>query len=124
MPGAEQGRYWFRGQVQPRTPKETGRSVSTYIAGPMTGLPEFNYPAFAAAAKVLRDKGVDAVSPAELDDGSTGKSWDYYMRLGLRALLDCDEMVLLPGWEDSRGARLERQVAEALGMRITEWVAA
>lgn len=94
--------------------------MTTYIAGPMSGLPEFNYPAFTAAAAALRAQGTSVVSPTELHDGDTGRPYDFYLRLGLRALLDCDEMVLLPGWENSRGARLERQIAQALGMHITE----
>ena len=43
------------------------------------------------------------------------------MRLGLRGLLDCDEIVMLPGWERSRGARLEHLVAVELGMTVTLW---
>lgn len=97
--------------------------MKTYIAGPMTGIPEFNYPAFNAVAAQLRAEGVEVVNPAEQDSGSTGKPWDFYMRLGLRGLLECDAVVLLPGWKASRGARLERLIAEELGMRITEWVA-
>jgi hypothetical protein len=94
--------------------------MATYIAGPMTGYPEFNYPAFAAAAAELRAQGIDVRSPHENDDGSTGKPWDFYMRLALRMMLDCDEVLLLPGWEESRGARLERYVAEQLGMKVSE----
>lgn len=97
--------------------------MTIYIAGPMTGLPEFNYPAFNNAAAALRVHCADVVSPTELHDGDTSRPYDYYLRLGLRALLDCDEIVLLPGWENSRGARLELAVAEALGMKVTEWPA-
>ena len=95
--------------------------MTAYIAGPMTGLPEFNYPAFNAVAAELRNSGVDVVSPTELHDGDTSRPYDYYLRLGLKALLDCDEIVLLPGWENSRGARLELAVAEALSMKVTKW---
>jgi hypothetical protein len=97
--------------------------MTTYIAGPMTGIPEFNYPAFNAAAAELRARGYTVVSPTELHDGDTSRPYDFYLRLGLRALLDCDEIVLLPGWEDSRGACLEREIAQALGMAITHWAA-
>lgn len=94
--------------------------MTTYIAGPMTGLPEFNYPAFHAAAEELRAKGVEVENPAENDSGSSGKSWDFYIRLALTQLLKCDTILLLPGWETSRGAVLERHVAEALGMEVIE----
>ncbi len=94
--------------------------MTAYIAGPMTGIPEFNYPAFNAAAAQIRSYGVEVHNPAENDGGSAGKPWDFYMRLALRQLIECDEIVLLPGWRASKGARLEWTVANALGMRISE----
>lgn len=94
-----------------------GRVV--YLAGPMSGLPEFNYPAFHAKAAELRAQGRDVRNPAENDSGSAGKSWEFYMRLALRMLLECDEIHLLPGWHNSHGARIEKYVAEELGMAIS-----
>lgn len=96
--------------------------VSTYIAGPMTGYPQFNYPAFAYAATVLRSQGVDVRSPHEVDNEGVERPWEWYMRRTLKMMLDCDEVVLLPGWRESKGARIERQLAEQLGMKISEWV--
>jgi len=101
--------------------------MAVYIAGPMTGLPDFNYPAFRAVAAALRARGLEVKSPTEVsDDGppadyTAEMPYGYYLRRSLRMLLDCDEVVLLPGWEQSRGARLEREVAEALGMTVTNW---
>jgi hypothetical protein len=106
-----------------RDPRGNRLMTITYIAGPMSNLPEFNYPAFNAAAAELRARGYTVVSPTELHDGDTSRPYDFYLRLGLRALLDCDEIVLLPGWEDSPGACLEREIAQALGMAITHWAA-
>lgn len=95
--------------------------MTTYIAGPMTGLPQFNHQSFAYAATVLRAQGRDVRKPHEIDGGATDQTWEWYMRRALQMLLDCDEIVLLPGWENSRGARIERQIAEALGMPVSEW---
>lgn len=94
-----------------------------YIAGPMTGYPAFNYPAFEYAATVLRAQGIDVRCPTDVDpDEQPGqRTWEWYMRRTLRMLLDCDRIILLPGWENSRGARIERDLAETLGMDITEW---
>lgn len=95
--------------------------MTTYIAGPMTGLPEFNYPKFHAVAAELRSRGVDVRCPTDNDDGSTDEPWDFCMRLAIKQLLECDEIALLPGWSSSRGAQLERRIATELGMTISLW---
>ncbi len=86
-----------------------------YIAGKMTDLPELNFPAFADAAKRLRAAGFDVVSPVEICPDK-GIEWAAAMRLDIPAMLECDAVVLLDGWENSRGAKLEKHIAEALGM--------
>ena len=96
-----------------------------YLSGPMTGLPDNGYPAFQAAAERLRGQGVTVISPHEIvPPGAAPWSWEDHMRADLAALLTCDVIVLLPGWETSRGARLEKTVADALGLvvdyRLTE----
>lgn len=88
-----------------------------YIAGPMTGLPDFNYPAFHEAAAKLRAMGYEVVNPAE-NDRDTNDPWEVFLREALQKMLTCDSVALLPGWEDSRGARLEVHVANAIGMRV------
>lgn len=89
-----------------------------YIAGPMTGIKDYNHPAFNHTADSLRRTGFLVRNPAEIDNGSTNKSWDFYMRHALRLLLDSDEVMCLYGWERSRGARLEVTVALTLGMSV------
>lgn len=91
--------------------------MKIYISGPMTGIEAFNFPAFHAAAADLRALGLDVVSPAELCPDA-GMPWAWYLRRDLAALLDCEAVAMLPGWQDSKGACLERHVAEALGMPI------
>lgn len=88
-----------------------------YIAGPMTGLPEFNYPAFNAEAKRLRALGYEVENPAE-NPAPACKTWAGYMRIALPQMLGCDAVALLPGWQSSKGARLEITVARELGMRV------
>lgn len=88
-----------------------------YIAGPMTGLPEFNYPAFNAEAKRLRALGYEVENPAE-NPAPACKTWAGYMRKALPQMLSCDAVALLPGWQSSKGARLEITVARELGMRV------
>lgn len=89
-----------------------------YISGPMTGLPELNFPAFHAAAKALRALGYEVVNPAEVNPDST-KPWQQCMRDDIRALCDCDATALMEGWEASKGAHLELHIAHRLGMEVT-----
>ena len=91
-----------------------------YLSGPMTGRPEFNFPAFHAAAKELRAKGLGVVSPAEIEPEGE-KTWANCMRADIKALCDCCTVVLLPGWEDSKGANIEARLALNLGMRVVEF---
>lgn len=92
----------------------------TYIAGPMTGIPEFNYPEFNRVAKLLRDKGLLVLNPAEMDGAvGTGHPWDFYLRRDLALLAEkVGRVVLLPNWRNSNGATLEKYVAEKLGCEI------
>lgn len=88
-----------------------------YVAGPMTGLPDFNFPAFHAAADRLRSLGHHVENPA--DHGVIdGHEWADYMRMDIGQLVTCDAIFLLPGWEKSKGATLERHIAQALGMPV------
>jgi len=84
----------------------------------MTGLPECNFPAFHAAAAELRARGYEVANPAEIN-AETGGDWHFYLRADIKALCDCDAIVLLPGWENSKGAHLELHVAHRLGLRVS-----
>lgn len=88
-----------------------------YVAGPMSGLPDLNFPAFHAHAALLRERGAHVENPAEINP-DPGMEWDEAMRRDIPRLLTCDTIALLPGWEKSRGATLEYHIAQSLGMTI------
>lgn len=91
------------------------RYQTVYIAGPMTGKPHHNFPAFNAMADLMREAGWTVVNPA--DHGMIdGASYRDYLRFDVGNLSQCDHIVLLPGWEDSFGAKLEATVAHHLGI--------
>lgn len=90
-----------------------------YIAGPMTGLPDLNFPAFHAAARQLRDLGHEVINPAEICPDPNA-DWHDCMRKDIAALVTCTGIVLLPGWRNSKGATLEHHIAERLGFEIVE----
>lgn len=90
-----------------------------YLAGPMTGLPDFNYPAFNAEEKRIRALGCMVENPA-VNMVYRGSPWETFMRDGIKRLMDCDILALLPGWERSRGANIERNLAITLGMHVVD----
>jgi hypothetical protein len=92
------------------------RSKQIYVSGPMTGLPSLNFPAFAAMTAALRATGHTVINPAEIN--TDGGSWSDCMRRDIAALMHCDTVATLPGWEHSKGARLEVLIAERLGMTV------
>jgi hypothetical protein len=109
--------------------------MQIYLAGPMRNYAEFNFPAFHAAAKRLREAGHEVFSPAERDNdvgfrpsGMAGSDADLAgARFDLRAALGADlawitstadAVVVLPGWEQSAGARAEVATARALSLPV------
>jgi hypothetical protein len=113
--------------------------VKLYLAGPMRGRPEFNFPAFDRAEAQLRDMGHDVFSPAARDrehgftaEGLTGDEDLAALGFDLRDALavdlewitrHADAVIVLPGWEGSSGARAEVATAKALGLPVHELVA-
>lgn len=103
--------------------------LKIYVAGPMSGLPAFNFPAFHAYAAQLRADGWHVVNPAEINPDSA-LPWAECMRRDIAALVTCDAIHLLSGWRASKGATLEHHIAERLGLviheatSVTDWAAA
>ena len=112
-----------------------------YLAGPMTGIPHFNAPAFNAAAAHLRAQGHEVFNPIENDvskfgqevlSSPTGNPEEVrHTGLSARKVMedDCtwicrhaEAIALLPGWEHSRGVRVEMALAEYLGLEIIHLV--
>lgn len=89
-----------------------------YLAGPMTGLPEKNYPAFHAEAARLRALGYTVVSPAEIDTVD-GLPWAHYMKIDIPLMLSCDGVATLPRYDMSKGAMLEVHIALELDMPVS-----
>lgn len=112
--------------------------MKVYLAGPMTGIPQFNYPAFDAGACELRRRGFEVQSPAELDNAETraaallspdgapgsgssnGETWGDFLARDVKLIADggIDAVYVLPDWHRSRGARLETFVAYLNGLPV------
>jgi len=91
--------------------------MKIYIAGPMTGLPHFNRPAFNQAAINLSFEKHVPLNPAILPDGLTEAD---YMAIGLTMLQRAGAIYLLTGWQFSAGARAEHALALKLGLEVIE----
>ena len=88
-----------------------------YVSGPMTGLPEFNYPAFHEAKKRLRAAGHSVISPADLpirDDWE----WIDYILADIDSVFAVDGVATLDAHEQSKGARIECRIAERRGIPV------
>ena|SRR5690242_7219845 len=93
---------------------KTVRTV--YLSGPMSGIEDFNFPAFNAAAERWRKAGWFIINPAEEFDGRTDLPREQYIRRDIENLLLADGIALLPGWKKSKGALLEVAIAIELGL--------
>lgn len=101
--------------------------MKVYIAGPITGRPELNRPAFDAAAKFLVANGYEPVNPHEVAPYVEGAPWDYYMRKCIAALTECHGVAFLDGHYASPGAteecRLAREVFQMPVAPLEMWTA-
>lgn len=91
------------------------RKKCVYISGPMTGMPEFNFPAFNKASKEWKLAGWEVRNPADKGE-IKGWTWEDYLRYDIIDLAACDAIAQLPGWSKSRGAKLESYIAKKLGI--------
>ena len=104
----------------------TSNKIKIYIAGPMRGHDDDNFPAFYKAERLLESKGVyEVVNPARMDDEETPYEHDVYnvdykaeLKRDIDEIFKIDAMYLLRGWEKSEGARVEHALAVYLGLSI------
>lgn len=115
--------------------------MKMYISGPMSGIAAFNIPAFDHAAQLLRRMGNEVLSPAEIDgpvtreillkspagdhgDLPAAETYGFYLSRDMKIIIDehPDVIVTLPGWKDSKGAKMELAVAAAMGIPQVEFV--
>ncbi len=121
--------------------------MNIYLAGPMRGIPDFNFPAFMQAAKGLRNQGHNVFNPAERDieraieegkpqvwQNETGDiaqaeaSGNFDRRVAIMddltyIIQEADAIALLPGWEASKGANAEMWTAKFLDLEVIELAA-
>jgi hypothetical protein len=94
--------------------------MRVYISGPMTGIPEYNFPAFHAAASEWRAAGWEVLNPAESFGGATDRPYVEYVEADMKLIRTCQAVALLPGWDgpNARGSVWEREIALSLGLVV------
>lgn len=88
-----------------------------YLSGPMTGLPDLNYPAFATAAEHLRAIGHEIYNPAEWETRYNKGVFNHSIAFADYCTYisrEADGVIVLPGWENSPGATAEVALARAI----------
>lgn len=98
--------------------------LNIYVAGPITGQRDTVPQRFMQGDTEVRALGYNPVNPIEvngwqdLGDGDLPENWRLYLRRDIHTLAECDGIYLLRGWENSRGARLEKLIADGLDLII------
>lgn len=104
-----------------------------YVSGKISELSEEEFKEnFRKASELVEAHGYEAVNPLEVipgceklcgslatfSDGTYQHTWACYMKYDILALLECQAIYLQPNWKESRGARVELDVARAIGLWI------
>lgn len=93
--------------------------MRVYLAGPISGMPENNFPAFHRAAADLRAAGHEVFNPAEFGAEKSESDRRAILRDELAWICDHAEAIaLMPGWERSRGATAELALANAIDLKV------
>ena len=121
---------WKSQSKKPPWLRPKRNSTVAYLSGPMTGIEEFNRPAFQKAAQHLRDLGFEVIDPGEGEEYDTiekaalavsRQKLQMYLSRDIDLIQEmADVVVLMPGWEDSNGCKLEVAVADAVGVPVFE----
>lgn len=106
--------------------------MKVYISGPIMNATSEQQDAFGTAKRVLDRLGMEPVNPKEVEAcqeedcarephelaKGMAHSWACYLKYDQKALLECDAILMLPGWRKSRGAIEENHTAIISGMRV------
>ena len=87
-----------------------------YISGKISGLTKLEVVTkFENAERHLIAQGYEVVNPVKLDHSKNQyEDWGEFMKVDIKALMDCDVIALLPCWHDSKGAVIEFQLSQHL----------
>ena len=107
--------------------KDSKVEHTVYIAGPMSGIKDYNFPAFFKAQRRWAKEGHLVFNPAaqpgeseitKLPDDQVQDMFPTLIRRDIALILQCSAIAVLPGWINSRGAKFEAHLACVLGLPI------
>lgn len=125
--GIQESQFDIVAVFSPVGPDTASKKFRVYLSGPMAGLPERNFPEFYRVGDTLRALGVEVYNPAEHE---TNLKWvdrenrdDFplaavFLDYCREILTNVDAIVILPGWENSKGVRAEKALAEVIGIPV------
>ena len=89
-----------------------------YISGKITGIEEEAKNLFKNAEEILTSQGFIVFNPMELVPYNPSYEWSDYMKDDIKILTECDAIYMLDNWTESKGAKIERQLAIDLGLNV------
>jgi len=91
-----------------------------YISGKITGLDiDVAKDNFKTAVDFVNEEmDFQPLNPFDIVEQDDSLQWIDYMRADIKALVDCDAILMLPDWEESDGAKLELLIAQGLKMKV------
>jgi len=89
--------------------------MKIYLSGPISNQPDGNRLEFSLAERHLKSQGHTVVNPHHIANDGT---WNHAMRADIKAMMDCDAIYVIKGWELSKGSCLEVYLALKLSMQI------
>jgi len=84
--------------------------MKIYISGKITGIEEQAPSIFNIAERTLQEEGHETVNPMTLNHNHD-KSWKSYMKEDVKAMMDCDAIYMISNWKESKGAKIELEIA-------------
>ena len=87
-----------------------------YISGAITGIENYEE-LFNKAEEILKTNGFDVVNPVKIEHNHDN-TWNSFMRVDLKAMLDCDSIYMLSNYKSSKGANIELNLAKELDFEI------
>lgn len=100
------------------------QKLVVYISGPMSSRPDMNRAEFIKAQELLEKLNFVVVNPLFINPKEDQGKRIICLKRDIKALIDCDFIYMLDGWEKSRGATLEKMVADGLEIKRLDKITA